>query len=315
MSLGNSGVGYETARQLSVIYGTHVIMGCRSEIKCTKAANRINNELTATKSNGSVTPMIIDLANLDSVKSFATQLEGRKVDVLFNNAGYAPVDKSSVNDMGLNPAFNDMHLAHFYLTEQLLKEHPILRVVYTSSGTHHCCALPFAFVPSFVLELLPNIHRPGCIDDEYLSTGIRSPNDAAAYFSCKLANVLHATQIPRHHPHATSVAIDLGWVGTSIQPWMQTQLSPTSLGLMRSANVGVLPMINAILSTDDELLDGLSEGRKLSDGGIIMNTLGRTEEALTYGHWIHANLTRERMIEVADKLWDESVKILKANGY
>ena len=152
----------------------------------------------------------------------------------------------------------------------------------------------------------------------FLSTGIRSPNDAAAYFQCKLANVLHATQIPRHHPHATSIAIDLGWVGTKIQPWMQTQLSPTSLGLMRSANVGVLPMINAILSTDDELLDGLSEGRKLRDGGIIMNTLGRTEEALTYGFWketAHANLTREKMVEVADKLWDESVKILKANGY
>ena len=316
---GNSGLGFETARQLSINYGTHVIMGCRSEIKCTKAASTINNEITATTSNGSVTPMIIDLANLDSVKSFATQLEGRKVDVLFNNAGYAPsVDKSTVNDMGLNPAFNDMHLAHFYLSEQLLKEHPRLRVVYTSSGTHHCCALPFAFVPSFVLELLPDMHRPGCIDDEYLSTGIRSPNDAAAYFQCKLANVLHSIDIPRHHPHATSVAIDLGWVGTSIQPWMQTQLSPTSLGLMRSANVGVLPMIIAILSTDDELLDGLSEGRKLTEGGIIMNTLGKTEEALTMHSWretIHADLTRERMVEVANKLWDESVKILKANGY
>ena len=220
----NSGVGYETARQLAVNYGANVIMGCRSDTKCKTAANTINAEIaSSSKSNGSVTPLLIDLSNLDSVKSFALQLEGRAVDVLFNNAGYVPEKGMPVNSYGLDPAFSSMHLAHFYLTELMLKENPSMRVVNTSSGTHHTCAIPFN-LPSFILKLFPPVQNPGCIDEEYLTDGIRSETDEAAYIQSKLANVMHVVEIPRRHRQARSVAIDLGWVETTILPFMEIQL-------------------------------------------------------------------------------------------
>jgi len=165
------------------------------------------------------------LANLDSVKSFASQLEDRKVDILFNNAGYSPESNIPVNSYGLDPSFTSMHLAHFFLTEQIAAKNPKLRVVTTSSETHHMCAIPFAYVPSFILHNLPSKirsellpQRPGCIDEEYLHTGIGSATDGAAYFQAKIANVMHSLEIPKHHPGVTSIAIDLGWVGTNIIP-------------------------------------------------------------------------------------------------
>lgn len=227
----NAGMGYETSRQLAVKYGVQVIMGCRSEAKCNNAANAINAEIASTKSNGSATPLLIDLSNLDSVKSFASQLEDTSVDVVFNNAGYVPDQNLPVNSYGLDPSFTSMHLSHFYLTEQLLNLNPKLRMVNTSSGTHHTCAIPYAYIPSFLWNSIPPTfwkmllpQNPGCIDDDYLQNGIRSKTDGAAYIQAKLANVMHAVELPRRHPGVTSIAIDLAWVGTTIQSWMQGQL-------------------------------------------------------------------------------------------
>eukprot|EP00571_Detonula_confervacea_P006914 CAMPEP_0172317922 /NCGR_PEP_ID=MMETSP1058-20130122/33295_1 /TAXON_ID=83371 /ORGANISM="Detonula confervacea, Strain CCMP 353" /LENGTH=347 /DNA_ID=CAMNT_0013032609 /DNA_START=367 /DNA_END=1410 /DNA_ORIENTATION=- len=314
----NSGVGYETSSQLAVKYGVQVIMGCRSEVKCANAANTINAEIASAKSNGSVTPLLIDLSNLESVKLFASQLESRRVDVLFNNAGYAPSEHIPVNSYGLDPSFTSMHLSHFFLSERLLKSNPNLRVVNTSSGTHHFCAIPFAYMPSLIQNLFPLPQNPGCIDEDYLRNGIRSETDQAAYIQAKLANVMHAVEIPRRHPHASSIAIDLGWVGTNIQPFMKGHLTPTSLGWMRSASVGISPMLHAILTSNEELLDNLEDGRKRKDSGIVMNVFNRPEEAFSYPWWkdgTHANLSREQMMKWGEKLWEESTNLLQINGY
>ena len=78
-------------------------------------------------------------------------------------------------------------------------------------------------------------------------------------------------------------------------------------------------MIHAILAEDGDLLDGLTEGRKLEDAGIIMNVFGQSEEAFSYPWWrdtgANGNLSKERMIEMAEKLWEESTKLLQINGY
>ena len=235
----NAGIGYEASRQLALNYGMQVIMGCRSESRCNVASNAIRAELVAAADaaaatttttttvakfqGGSVTPMLIDLSNLDSVQSFASQLKGLKIDVLFNNAGYVPTGGIPVNSYGLDPSFTSMHLSHFYLTELLLAENPTMRVINTSSGTHHICALPFAYIPQFILQrnYITFPQSRGCITEEYLQSGIRSETDDAAYIQSKLANVMHAVEIPRQHSSASlSVAIDLGWVGTTIQPFM-----------------------------------------------------------------------------------------------
>lgn len=318
----NSGVGYETARQLAITYGMTVIMGCRSMSKCKNAADTINSEI-ASKSNehgisdGYAIPLIIDLSNFQSVKSFVHQLEEKNVivDILFNNAGFVPGANLPVNEYGLDPSFTSMHLSHFLLTEQLLQKYPSLRVVNTSSGTHHLCALPFA-LPKTILDLLPMPQNPACVDEDFLTNGIKSETDKAAYIQAKVANVMHAVELPRKHSQSTSVAIDLGWVGTSIQPFMQGDLTPAGAGWMRSASTGILPVLHAILSTNEDLMKELGNGRTWAEGGIVMNVFGKPEEAFSYPWWTDKGLSaidvsRQRMLELSGKLWDKSLELVK----
>ena len=81
---------------------------------------------------------------------------------------------------------------------------------------------------------------------------------------------------------------------------------------MRSARIGVLPMIHAILSGDDELMNGIvGDERK----GVLMNVFGKPAEAFTTMSWWKGDVSRERMEKTAGKLWEESVKLLQENGY
>ena len=306
----NSGVGYETARQLAVNYDMNVILGCRSKYKCDKAADEINKQV---KGVNKAVPRIVDLADFDSVASFVSQLQDVQVDVLFNNAGYSTEPHSPVNKYGLDPSFTTMHLSHFLLTEELMKRNPSMRVVNTASIAHHACAsvIPFVTLPKIITKNIP-----GCIDHEYLTNGIRTETDAVSYSRAKMANVMHAVEIPRHHPQSTSIAIDLGFVGTNIVRFMVGTFSFTNLGWMRSATVGVLPIMHAILSSDDELMNDLYAGRQWTDGGIVIDVFGRTKEAFSQSWWKESNnVDRSRMLELSRELWDVSMHLLRIDAF
>jgi NAD(P)-dependent dehydrogenase (short-subunit alcohol dehydrogenase family) len=314
----NSGVGFETARQLAVTYGMTVVMGCRSVRKCYAAAKTINDEIATTKYYGKTRaraiPHIVNLEDFESVQTFASQLQDMDIDVLLNNAGYAPDSGLPVNKYGLDPSFTSMHLSHFLLTEELLKQNPSLRVVNTSSGTHHICALPFTLFPNWLLDRFPPEHNPGCVDEEFLQNGIYEETDSAAYINAKIANVMHVVEIPFRHAKATSVAIDLGWVGTSIQNFMEGSFTPTSLGWMRSVNVGVLPVMHAILSSDEELLNesnSFSQNRTWKDGGVVIDVFGTTDDAFAFHWWKDGILGRSRMLELSQGLWGVSNDLIQ----
>ena len=92
---------------------------------------------------------------------------------------------------------------------------------------------------------------------------------------------------------------------------------------MRTARVGVLPVLMAILSSDEALSDGLGVGvgggRKLNDAGFAMNLFGRCEEAFSLPWWRDwgddADMSRDAMVRMGERLWDESVKILQGHGH
>mmetsp|Transcript_29101 Transcript_29101/g.47766 ORF Transcript_29101/g.47766 Transcript_29101/m.47766 type:complete len:90 (-) Transcript_29101:78-347(-) len=89
---------------------------------------------------------------------------------------------------------------------------------------------------------------------------------------------------------------------------------------MRSANVGISPVLHAILTSEKELLADLGDDdRKWKNSGFIMNVFGRPEEAFSYPWWndhgANANLSRERMMVLGEKLWEESTKLMEINGY
>lgn len=79
---------------------------------------------------------------------------------------------------------------------------------------------------------------------------------------------------------------------------------------MRSARIGVLPMIHAILSSDDELMNGVVDEKK----GVLMNVFGQPAEAFTTMSWWKGDVSKERMEDRAGKLWEESVKLLQELG-
>jgi NAD(P)-dependent dehydrogenase (short-subunit alcohol dehydrogenase family) len=99
---GNSGLGFEAARQLAVKYGVNVVLGCRSKSKCDAAAKLINDEVATSgiSMQNKATPLLVDLADMQSVNSFVSLLGGIHVDVLFNNAGYVPDANLPVNKYG-----------------------------------------------------------------------------------------------------------------------------------------------------------------------------------------------------------------------
>ncbi|KAJ7464506.1 NAD-P-binding protein [Mycena latifolia] len=145
---GNSGIGFETVKEL-VVHGAKVYMAARSSAKATEAIESITKE-----TGKSPIFLEIDLADLDSVEKAAqTFLENEtRLDVLYNSAGIMipPIDQ--VTRQGYDLQFG-LVLGHFYLTKLLL---PVLlstakstpgtpaRIISVSSGAHHFTGLNFA---------------------------------------------------------------------------------------------------------------------------------------------------------------------------
>lgn len=101
----------------------------------------------------------------------------------------------------------------------------------------------------------------------------------------------------------------------------KTHKTPANLGMMRSARVGIHPVLIAVLSSEARLCDDLDVGRKLNDAGISLDSFGRSTEAFTAGWWWKKyegggeDMTRDGMLRIGERLWDESVKILQDHGH
>jgi NAD(P)-dependent dehydrogenase (short-subunit alcohol dehydrogenase family) len=111
----NSGLGFETARQLAV-HGARVTLTCRSDAKGRAAVDRIRAE-----SPGALVEFrVLDLADLDSVRAFAAAVTSDPitVDVLVNNAGVM-FPPRALTRQGFESQFATNHLGHFALTALL----------------------------------------------------------------------------------------------------------------------------------------------------------------------------------------------------
>ena len=81
---GNSGIGFECARQLARA-GWHVLIASRNRDASSDAARRITQE----SGNDTVSAMSLDLGSLESVRRFAHEIEAANVplEALVCNAG------------------------------------------------------------------------------------------------------------------------------------------------------------------------------------------------------------------------------------
>ncbi len=127
---GYSGIGLETTKALAAA-GAKVIVPVRTPAKAEENLSGLGD---------AVTTMAMDLADLESVRAFTTDLGDRldSIDLLINNAGVMATPERRVGP-GWEYQFGINHLGHFALTTQLM---PLLeraeapRVVALSSVGH-----------------------------------------------------------------------------------------------------------------------------------------------------------------------------------
>ena len=132
----NTGLGFETAKQIASMGGT-IILACRSVEKA-KAAK----EIILAATTCSVTKVIVlklDLCGFDSVRKFVKEFRLLNLPLhgLINNAGVMQNDRTLTQD-GFEMVFTANHLSHFLLTNLLLPELELTkgRVVNVTSSLH-----------------------------------------------------------------------------------------------------------------------------------------------------------------------------------
>ncbi len=231
---GNSGLGYETSRELAR-HGAHVVLACRNLEKAREATDRIRAE----HPKASLELQELDLASLGSVRGFAERFraEHQHLQLLVNNAGVMALPKRKTGD-GFEMQLGTNHLGHFALTGQLLD-----RVLATPGAR--------------VVTLSSNFHKLGRLRFDDLQSERRYAK-WGAYGQSKLANLLFALELQRRlearQADAISVAAHPGYAATNLQTagarmtgspveeWIQT------LGnrlLAQSAAMGALPTLYA----------------------------------------------------------------------
>ena len=216
----NSGLGLETARKLAAA-GGHVVLAVRDTGRGASAAASIE---------GSTEVAELDLADLSSVRAFATAWGERPLTALVNNAGIMMVAEGRTVD-GFERQIGTNHLGHFALTNLLLP-HVTDRVVTVSSGLHRG--------PQVSLE------------DLDLTRGYKPTR---AYQQSKLANLLFTAELQRRLTAAGSPVVahacHPGYSATNLQthhanPLMNKLMWIGNKVLATSAEFGARPTFHAV---------------------------------------------------------------------
>jgi NAD(P)-dependent dehydrogenase (short-subunit alcohol dehydrogenase family) len=165
---GASGIGVETARALAGA-GADVTLAVRD----TEAGERV-----AAQIGGAVDVAPLDLADLGSVRAFATQWSSGPLDLLVNNAGVMDLPRRLETLEGWELHLATNHLGHFalaYWLHDALAAAGDARIVSVSADAHRFAPFDFAD-PQFV-------RRPY--------------HPQIAYEQSKTANVLFAVEATR----------------------------------------------------------------------------------------------------------------------
>jgi len=194
----NSGIGYVTALELAR-RGATVIVASRSEQRGREAVERIEAE----QIDGDAVLMPLDLASLESIRSFATDFASRydRLDLLINNAGVMMPPEGKTED-GFELQIGTNHFGHFALTGLLID-----RLISTPD--------------SRVVTVASNAHRGGKIDFDDLHSRDRKYRRIQSYSQSKLANLLFTYELQRRldalGTSTIAVASHPGWTTTNLQ--------------------------------------------------------------------------------------------------
>ena len=218
----NSGIGRAAAAALAA-KGAHVVLAVRNLDKG-RAASAAISGVTEVRE--------LDLADLDSVRRFASEWDG-DIDLLINNAGIMIPPLSRTAD-GFELQFGTNHLGHFALTNLLLE-----------------------LVTGRVVTVSSTGHRMGVIDFDDLNWERRRYRASRAYGQSKLANLLFTAELQRRLSAAGSTvlanAAHPGYAATNLQFQSGNKLMDAigAIGnrtVAMDENGGALPTLYAALA-------------------------------------------------------------------
>ena len=187
---GNSGLGFETARAIvQKGEGWHVVIAGRSRERCQEAADRLSHEIATA----SIEAMVLDLASISAVRSFASDLSAGNrppLRALVCNAGVQHVGATQRTEDGFEATFGVNHLGHFLLANLMLP-HLIApgRIIFVSSGTHDPSQR--TGMPAPLLRDARSLAAP---DDEEEASHRPGFVGRRRYSTSKLCNVLCTTR-------------------------------------------------------------------------------------------------------------------------
>ncbi|MFI8219995.1 oxidoreductase [Streptomyces sp. NPDC085932] len=268
----SSGLGAVTARELARA-GGHVVLAVRSVIR--------GQRLAATLP-GSTEVRRLDLADLSSIRAFASDWEG-PLDVLVNNAGVMATPHAVTVD-GFETQFATNHLGPFALTNLLLPS-----------------------ITDRVVTVASNAHRASGVDINFEDIQSESSyNPWRAYQQSKLANLLFTRELQRRLTKSgssvTAHAVHPGYAATNLQG--QTAHRTQRL---------LLALTNRLFAQSDTMgaLPSLYAATQPLPGGSYTGPGGRGE---LRGHPAPARMSPYALDEYrARKLWAISEKLTSVN--
>ncbi len=237
----NSGLGLHTSIGLAGA-GAEVVMACRNPDKAAKALEEVRSKVPGAK----VQTMALDLADLDSVRSFAAAFNAKypRLDLLCNNAGVMAVPYAKTRQ-GFEMQIGTNHFGHYTLTGLLLdrlKAAPAARVISVASMAHKWTR---------------------AMDLEDVNFEHKNYKKWDAYGKSKLANLLFTFELNRRLKKAgapvIAAAAHPGFSDTNLQ-FVGPQLEKSAIGgvamkisnaiFAQPASMGALPTLYAASMND-----------------------------------------------------------------
>ncbi|MEV8562986.1 SDR family NAD(P)-dependent oxidoreductase [Streptomyces sp. NPDC051917] len=278
---GSSGIGIETARALATA-GASVTIAVRNPEAGRSVADKINAGLDSPR----VTVAPLDLADLTSVRRFATGWGKMPVHALIDNAGImaTPLTRAA---SGWESQFATNHLGHFALANLL---HDALaaangaRIVSVSSRGH--------------------LRSPVVFDD--INFTERAYDPWLAYGQSKTANVLFAVDATRRWADdgITANALHPGGIWTNLVRYLpenvRESLRTDPTAEYKTAEQGAA---TSVFVATSPLLDGVG-GRYFEDCNQALPHTGGTERVGVADYALDA--------EAAQRLWDISAHAISS---
>jgi NAD(P)-dependent dehydrogenase (short-subunit alcohol dehydrogenase family) len=185
---GNSGIGFECARELAR-NGWHVVIASRDRALSQAATRRI----AAETGNAAVSELGVDLGSTQSVRDLVWEIDARDLALraLVCNAGLQSGGARKISADGYELTFAVNHLGHFLLANLLLQRllaNAPARIVVVSSGVHDPKRL--TGMPKAAVTDMAALAAGGAADAARF-------NGQLAYVNSKLCNMWFAYELDR----------------------------------------------------------------------------------------------------------------------